>query len=472
MVVRNDINSTSAILSIAVSKENLVPRVQNEFKQYRQKAQIKGFRVGQAPPEFIKKIYGASIVGNVLQEVFHDELVSYLRDNKIDILGQPLPVENQEKYSLKIDKLDDEYKVDYEIGFVPDFEVKGIGKSDSYERLTVSDLDALAEKDLEYARKRMGQRTNPETDIQANDMIKIAAKELDADIVMEAGYETDISILVDRIANEELKTQILFLKKGDTLRFNARDLENTEKEEFYRRYILNIPVGDQRVVGDHFEGVIQEVSRVEDAELGEEFYSKYFGNENVNSKESAIEEVKKGVLQFYDGRSDALLMRSFQEKLMEINSFELPESFLLRWVKLNNQQRLTNQQIENDFPSFVKNLRWTIIRDKIKAQLDVFVTDEDLTNHFADRIASYFQGQVDRAFCIQMSQRFMKDKKEVQKAEEDIEWVKLTQAIKAEVTIVDKAIPSEEFHKIIDEITKLAKTEQAESAALIENMEP
>lgn len=471
MVVRNDIDSTSAILRVSISKENLEPRIKNDFKAFRQKAQIKGFRTGQAPPEFVKKIYGSSILSNALQDMFNDELIGYLRDNKINVLGQPLPTEEQQSYSMKFDKLDDEYSVNYEIGFVPDFDLKGMSKSDTYERLTVSDLDDLAESDIEAARKRMGSRTNPEDGIQAGDMVRIAAEELDGDTPKEDGWKTEISILVDRIASEELKTQVLFLKKGDSLRFNARDLEATEKEDFYRRYILSIPVGDKREVGDTFQGTITEVSRVEAAEFSEDFFKNYIGKEDITSKEGALEEVKKGILQFYDGRSDALLMRSFQERLMEVNDFPLPEKFLTRWLKLTNEGRISEAQVERELPFFILNLRWTLIRDKIKESFEIFATDEDLLDHFADRIASYFQGQVDRAFCLQMAERFMKDKKELKKAEEDIEWEKLTQVIKQEVSITDKAVPSAEFHAIIEQVSQQAKSDRESDSALRESVE-
>ncbi len=462
MVVRNDIDNTSTVLSVTITREVLKPRLDSELKKFRQKAPIKGFRPGQAPVEFIKKVYGPSIFSDSLNELLTDELYEYLKESKIQVLGQPLPLDDQEKFAFKISNPDPEYTVKYEIGFVPDFELKGVSKESTYERLTISDLTDLAEKDLEYARKRMGQRSEPEDNILENDIIKIESTELDGDEPKAGGWETTITILVSSIKDEQFKTQILFLKKGDSIRFNARSLEDHPKDEMYRKYILNLPEDDGREVGDMFVGVIESVNRVQDAELNEDFYTGYFGK-NMDSREEAIEETGKGIQKFYDSRADALLMRSFQERLMAENRFELPETFIKRWLKLTNKDTISDSQLELELPFFLENLRWTLIRDRIKAVLNVEATQEDILNHFADRIMGYFQGQVDRKFALEFAETMMKKEDDVKKATDDIEWEKLTHAIRNEVTIVDKAIPSEEFHKIVEEVSAKAKGEQEEN---------
>ncbi|MEN9415288.1 MAG: hypothetical protein RLZ62_1592, partial [Bacteroidota bacterium] len=232
-VVRQDLDNTSAILKVTVTREDLKPKLDAELKKFRQRAPLKGFRQGQAPLEYIKKLYGASIFADTLNDMVTDELYGYLRESKLDVLGQPLPVESQEKFSFKISNPDPEYVISYEVGFVPEFDLKGLDKSYVFERLEVSNLDELAQEDLDYARRRMGKTTEVEDTIQENDMIKIAARELDGDSVREGGLETTMSFLVKSIANEDVKTQLLGMKAGDTIRFNARSLEGYDKEDMY-----------------------------------------------------------------------------------------------------------------------------------------------------------------------------------------------------------------------------------------------
>lgn len=462
MVVRNDIDNASAILTVTVTRDELKPKLDSELKKFRTRAPIKGFRPGQAPMEMVKKLYGSSIFSETLNEMLSQKLYDYLRESKLDVLGQPLPSEDQRKFSFKISEPEPEYAVNYEVGFVPPFEIKGWDNSATYERLTISNLDELAEDDLQYARKRMGKRSTPEDDIQDNDIVRIAARELESETgpVKEGGWETTITILMKSVANEDLKAQLLQSKKGDTLRFNARTLENHEKEEMYRKYILNLEEKDDRAVGDWFEGTIEEVNRVADADLDEEFFKGYFGEGNVANKEEAVEQLKKGIRQFYDVRSNALLMRAFQERLLAENTVELPEKFLKRWLRFSNDGKLSDEQIEHEFPAFAENLRWTLLRDKIKEIAGVEVTDEEVHEEFARRVRNYFQVDLPEHILEGSIERLMKNEQDVENAKRDLETDKVFEAIRARVTVMDKAIPSEEFHKILDEVTKKAKAEQ------------
>ncbi len=463
MVVRNDIDNTSTILTVTVTRDELKPKLDAELKKYRSKAPIKGFRPGQAPMDFVKKLYGNAIFGETLNEMLSRELYDYLRESKLDVLGQPLPTEDQRSYSFKISDIEPEYSVNYEVGFVPSFEINGLGNGEVYERLTVSNLDELAEEDLQYARKRAGKRTNPETDIQDNDIVRIAARELESEEggVKEDGWETVMTIFMKNVGDEQLKTQLLFSKKGDTLRFNARTIENHEKEEMHRKYILNLGEDDDRTVGDWFEGIIEEVSRVEDAELDEEFYKGYFGEGKVSNEEEAKEELKKGIRQFYDVRSNALLMRSFQERLMAQNQVELPETFLKRWLRVSNEDKLSDEQIEREFPAFADNLRWTLIKDKIKEASDIEVTDEEVYDAYAQRVRNYFQMEIPDNIIQSSVERLMQNKDDVEKTRRDLETDKIFEVIRDQVTLTEKAVSSEEFHKILEEATKKAEAEQS-----------
>ena len=144
-VARQDLDQTHCILTVSIFRDDIKPRLTSELKRFRQRATIKGFRQGQVPMDYIKKMYGTSIFADLINEMVSNELFTYLRENKMDVLGQPLPTEDQKRYSFKVDAPEEEYTVSYEVGYVPAFEIKGLDSSQTYERLTVSDLDALAE---------------------------------------------------------------------------------------------------------------------------------------------------------------------------------------------------------------------------------------------------------------------------------------------------------------------------------------
>lgn len=466
-VVRQDLDNTSAILKVTITREDLKPKLDAELKKFRQRVPLKGFRPGQAPVEHVKKIYGASIFADALNDMVSEELYGYLRESNLDILGQPLPVDSQEKFSFKISNPDPEYVISYEIGFVPDYDLKGLDKSFVFERLEVSNLDELAQEDLDYARRRMGKTSEVDDTIQENDMIKIAARELDGDSVKEGGLETTMNFLVKSIANEDVKTQLLGMKAGDTLRFNARSLEGYEKEDMYRKYILNLDPSDKREVGDMFEGTIESVSRLQEAEMDEEFFKNYFNNDTITTPEAALEELKKGIRRFYDTRADAVLMRKLQDHLMDLNKVDLPEKFLKRWLAATNKGELSEAQIEDEFPAFAENLRWTIIRDDIKKRYSIEVTDEDIREAFTQKLRSYFSFEMPAHLLDSTINRMMENKKDVEETQRDIELEKLFTAIRNQVSITEKPVSSAELHEIVDSLNAAAKKEQQASEMML-----
>lgn len=470
-VVRKDLDNTSAILTVIITREELKPKLDSELKRFRQRAAIKGFRQGQAPMEFVKRLYGGSIFSETLNELLSTELYNYIRESGLDVLGQPLPSDDQQQFSFKINDPDAEYAVKYEIGHVPKFEIQGLDKNQSFERLTVSNLDALAAEDLAYARKRMGSRTNPTEDIQENDILRIASREIEGDTLKDGGWEATVTVLVKDVVDADLKAMLLSKKAGDVVTYNPRLIEKEQDDQKYRKYVLSLDEQDDRAVGDLFEGTIEEVSRVTDAELNEAFYQSYFGG-NVSNEEEAINELKNGIRSFYDTRSDAMLMRSFQESMLANNTIELPADFLRRWLTVSNEGKLTPDAIDAELPAFMENLKWTMLRDKIKEMFDVEITDADITEEYRKRVRAYFKVDLPDNIIDSSVERLMADKKEVEETKETLETDRVFNAIREQVTITEKAVPSEEFHKLLDEMTnsrkKAAETIETSDAEVIE----
>jgi trigger factor len=462
-ISRQDLNSTTCHVTVTLAREDLKPKLDAELKRIRQRATIKGFRPGQAPAHYVKSLYGTQLFYETFNEMMAENLYGYLREQKMNVLGQPMPIEDQpHKYTFKIDNPEPEYAITYEVGHVPPFEVQGLDQSHTYERLVVSNLDELAEEDLAYARKRMGERTNPTDGIEANDMLRIAARELENGQIKEGGWETTMTMLVSSIADETLRNTILTRKTGDVVRFNVMQVEENKDETFLRKYVLNVPANDTRAIGYDFEGVIEEVSRVGTAELDQSFFDGYFGEGAVTSVDEAKDQLKKGIAQFYEVRSNALLMRQMQERLMEINRFDLPDDVLKRWLATTNEGRLSNEEIERDFEDFANNLRWSMLRDQIKDRFEIEITHDEIRGEFANRIREYFRADLPDNIIAGGVDRMMKDKKQVEEVETNLETDRIFEAIRSQVSVVDKGIPSKEFQALLDNLTRAAEQEQAE----------
>jgi trigger factor len=452
-ISRQDLSPSHLHLTITVTREDLRPKLDSEFKKLKQRATIKGFRPGQAPAQYVKSLYGSSLFYDVFNKMMSEELYGYMRDQQLDVLGQPLPVEEDRKYTFKFDNPEPEYALTYEIGHVPKFELVGLDKEQTYERYAISNIEALASQDLEEARKRGGKRITPEDDILEDDIIRVASKEMDGDQPKEGGWETTITVFVKSISNADLKQQILGLKKGATIRFDVTQLEEERDEAFIRKYMLNLPEDDDRAVGNIFEGEIIEVTRMAAADLDEEFFQANFGG-SVSSEGEAIEELKKGIEQFYENRANALVFREMQDRLLQLNNIELPEAFLKRWLKLSNEGVLSDAEVEKDYENFATSLRWSMLRDKMLAKYEITVSDDEIREEFYRTLMSYFRAQLPFDMLKGGVDRMMQDKKEVERVQSNIEYEKMFSAAIADVTIQPKTITSEEFHEIFDSARK------------------
>ena len=169
-VVREDVGNLSAVLTLTVGKEDYEPKLSAELNKHRKKAQLKGFRKGKTPMGFIKKMYGRAILADAINEMIQKELTKYISEEKIQILGQPLPSEDQAEYDFNINELID-YTFKFDIGFAPEFEVEGLSEDSKFERYAVDVKDELIEKDIEAAQKRFGERNS--VDDQSKKMMSL-----------------------------------------------------------------------------------------------------------------------------------------------------------------------------------------------------------------------------------------------------------------------------------------------------------
>jgi trigger factor len=457
---RTNISDSLAHLTITITRDDLQPQVNAELKRLRNKAQIKGFRTGQVPVAYLKKVFGKSILGDVFNNMLSEELAGYLKESGLQILGQPLPLDTEEKYSFKIDQLDPEYNVSYEVGFVPHFPLRGIDANEVFDYLAVSDLDELAEKDFDEMLSKANEEAPAEGLIQADDLVKIAIEELDGEAgeILEGGFSNTIMVGINDVTNEALKADLLAKQQGDTLRFNAYTMEDRD-EVFVRKYILG--VDDDRAVGPWFTGQISEVLRKVPAQLNEAFLTQNFG-EDVTSKEAALEVLKDYIRQRYDQRADALLMRDFQIRLLEVNNFELPDEFLLRYMLAEegrNNKQFTNdsiQQLVQAYPTLATDLRWSLIRGKIAQQYGLTVEEEDIRMYFRNQMMSYmgdYMQSLPPDFLDRMIDRNMDDKEAVERAERNIEVDKIFRLMRSRVTLQDVPTPSADIQARLDALS-------------------
>lgn len=417
-IVRKDADALNVTIDITLEPNDYAPKYESELKKYKNQAQLKGFRKGMTPISVIKKMYGKSILSDVINETLQTKLFGYIDEQKLNYLGQPLPNRDENfVFNLDVNNLQ-EYKFSFDLGLAPTLQIQGVSATDSYDCYEIDVEDAQVEKEFEALRRRYGTRVDVSDTIQNMDMVKLEAEELDGNVVKENGWKTEFSVLVDIIHDQDVKNEMLTKKLGDTITFDVYTLEDKDAAHI-DKYILK-KTEDQEV-GNMFVAKIIEVSRIEPAILNEEFYQ-MFGDEAIVDEASLKALMKNDIKTHNAQQTNQYMNRDIMDALLEKNRVELPETFLKKYLKESNEN-VSDEVLEKEFDSFAKNMKWSLIKSQLAKDYGIEVKEDDLKRHFTNSVFSYMRnyGNMDYAIISKTVERLMEDKDQVNKAYEEIQ---------------------------------------------------
>lgn len=385
-IVKTNINEVNAVIKIKIGKEDYSEKVQKALKDYRNKANIPGFRKGKVPMDLVNKMYGKAVLVDEVNNVLVDSLSKYLYDEKLPVLGEPLPSLTEQ------DKVDFENQTDfefaYDVALAPEFDVN-LTKKHKFPYYEIKIDDKLINEHMERQQERFGSSV-PVDSVVAGDLIKGIFNQADADgNVIENGHSNENMFLFDYIKDEAIKAQFEGAKADDIIIFSPLTafqnltevkkllgLENTESAEFSSNYAFTVTA----------------VERFQKAEVNQELFDKMYGEGVCASEEEARAKVKEELSAAFVSESDYKFRLDIKEKLVSDINFELPTEFLKRWMltssKVNKgKNEMTPERVENEWPAQEKELRWQLIKDKIAKTADIKV-EYDEVKDFAKKVMS------------------------------------------------------------------------------------
>lgn len=445
----NEVDELNATLSVTIERSDYEDAFKQELKKYRKQGQMKGFRKGKTPVSVIRKMYGKAILAEIVNEKLQDQLSNYLREEGHSFILQPLPSEDQDQMEIDATSLED-YEFEFDLALEPDFEIKGL--EDTYTRYVVEVTPEMIDDEIARLRKRYGETVHPEEDIQENDIVRFAAKELEDGAIKEGGVENEFSILVDRLQDGP-KAKVLASKLGDTLTLDLFELEKDASEASVRSYLLELDEEDEQEVNQEFECTILEVSRIEEPEFGPALFDKLFGENVVSGVDEAREKIAEGIQDQYEGQTQALLIRAIQDALAEQNQPAVSESFIKRWV-LTSDESMTPEKVEEQMEDIMKSVHWSIVTGRLREKYGVDVTFEEIRAYFAQQLMGYFGGQMMPGMEQMIDstvERMVSDQDQVNRTYQELQSRKLFDAIVEEVDITNQTVAKEELEEIIAE---------------------
>ncbi len=444
-ITQEKIDTLNSVVTVKIKPEDYTERVEKAIKDQAKKAKIPGFRPGMVPPSHIKRMYGKSILVDQINTMLSESLNSYLTDNKIEVLGQPLPKPDEKEFNWDYT---DEFEFNYELGLAPEFNVN-VSSSDNVISFDIKvDEETLASR-IKNLRKSYGKMTNPDVSAEG-DVLFTELKQLSAaGSIFEGGIANDkASIRLDLIKDEEIKKSLIGLKKDDVLIFDVTKAFAGDAAQISK--LLNINEEDAADLKSTFQLMVKNVNRLEEGDLNQEFFDKLFGGGEVTTEEEFKARIIKELEDMMVQNSEQKLQNDLYKIILDKVKFELPDEFLKRWLKATNEN-LSQDDLEKGYNDFAQNLKWTLIENKIIKQNNVEVKYEDVFQTAKLRLDAQFRiyspQPVAEEQLGQYTVQFLQNKENANKIFEEVKAQKVFEYLKTVVTLDRQEI---EYNKFLE----------------------
>lgn len=447
-ITQESTGDLTATIKLEMTSEDYKKNVNTVLKDYQKKANIPGFRPGKVPFGMINKMYGKAVLAEEVNKLISDSLNKYIVDNKINILGYPIP-NTELTTEMDFDKQEN-FEFFFDIGITPEFEIMLDDKLKVNYYQIKADEDVV-NKYLVDLRERNGKSSKPET-IEDNDKISGDFVETNSDgTVKEDGIKGSAQIKLEVLKLKAVNTKFIGAKIDDKIIFNP--LKAT-KSDIETAAIIGLSTKEASKFKSDIQFTITEITRTELAELNEEFYKMVYPQDEIKDIAGLKERIKKDAEISFVAESDRQFMNNSVEKLIEKAKIVVPDEFLKRWLLENNQNKVTPEQLETQYDSYIKSLKWQLIESKIVKEHDIEVKEEDVQNH----IKGYFTNMSPDSSSEQderlneIVKSVMKNKDEVKKIYDQLYDKRLLELFKSTVKRVNKEINYEEFVKLATQI--------------------
>lgn len=444
-------DKVNGLLTITVEEADFNASVEKTLKDYRKKANIPGFRPGQAPMGLIKRQFGASVRYDAVNKFVGEQLYKYIQDNNIQMLGEPLPSAKQET-PADIEK-PAPYTFVFDIAVAPEINVTldGRNKIDYY---TIKADDKLINEQIEMYQSRMGKyEKGEEYNPELNDMLKGDLRELDAEgNTKEGGITVEGAVLMPSyIKVDEQKNLFNNAKPGDIITFNPRKAYPEGEAELSA--LLKVDREVAKGIESNFSYQITEIQRFVKAELNQELFDQVFGEGNVKSEDEFRAKIAEGLKPQLEANSDYKFMldvRTYCEN--KVGELTWPDELLKRIMLLNNKDK-GEDFVEKNYAESIKQLEWHLIKEQLVKANNIKIEDADVKAAAMEmarmQFAQYGMTNVPDEYVENYANELLKKREAVDNFVERAIDVKLAAAIKNTVTLNNKEVTLDEFNEMM-----------------------
>jgi len=445
-----NIDKVSALLTVKLEKADYQEKVDKSLKNLRQKAQIPGFRKGMVPMSLVKKMYGKSVLAEEVNKLLSDSVYKYIQDNKVSILGEPLPNEDKQK-DIDFDTME-EFEFLFDVALAPEFKAE-VSADDKVDYYTIDVTEEMVNNQVKAYTQRSGKYEK--VDVYAdNDMLKGLLAELDAEgNTKEGGIQVEGAVMMPAyMKNDEQKAIFNGAKVNDVLVFNpAVAFDNNEAE---LSSLLKIKKEEVAGVKGNFSFQVEEITRMVPAELNQELFDNVFGEGTVSSEEEFRAKIKEEIAARFVADSDYKFLIDIRKVMMDkVGKLEFSDALLKRIMLLNNEEK-GEEYVSENYDKSIEELTWHLIKEQLVEANDIKVEQEDVLKMARDttkaQFAQYGMLSIPDDVLDNYAQEMLKKKETINNLVSRVVEVKLAAALKAQVTLENKNVSIEEFNKMFE----------------------
>lgn len=451
-VTKENKDDLNAVLKVHVKPEDYKERVDQVVKDYKKKAKMDGFRPGKVPESLIRKMYGRAIKIDEINKLVSEKISEYIKNEDLEILGKPLPNQDEQK-AVNWDN-DSEFEFAFDIAMAPNFELN-VSEEDKVPYYTIQVTDELIDKQVDNYLERFGEFKSIDSVQNKDEIITAHVSELDEEGNPKEGgiVKEDATLSVQVIKDEEIKNKFEGAQVGDEI---VIDLKKAFPNDTEISSMLNIDKEKAENLEGQFRISITEIKQFEKAELNQDLFDKIYGEGNVTSEEEFRQKIKEELEEHLKPESERKLTQDIKKYFVEKVDPELPTDFLKRWLKETQQdENLSEEDIDNEFPRFQEDLKWDLIKNKIIKENEIQVDENEVLELAKQVTAQQFQqyglGNLPDEQLEQYAPELLKKEEDRRKFYERKYEEKVVDHIKEKITLEEKEVTSEEFQKMVQE---------------------
>lgn len=445
-----NVDKVSALLTVSIEKSDYEEKVKKALKDYSHKASLPGFRQGKVPTSLLQKRFGTEIKAEEINKILSDEVNKYIRENKVNMLAEPMP--NEEKTPKMDFETQDDFTFAFDIALAPEFDAT-LSKKDKLTYYDIKVDDALVDSQVKTYQNRAGQHVKA-NDYAPGDMVKGLLTEIGKDgSTLEGGINVEDAVMLPEYMKDEAeKAKFQGLKLGDVITFNpAKAYANNATE---LASLLHISKEEAEAVTSDFSFQVSEIMRFQPAELSQELYDQMLGKGVVKSEEEFRQFIHDDIKKNFQTDAEYQFTQDLREYLLgRIGKVEFPEALLKRYMKMRNEDK-GEQYVEENFEKSLPELLWHLAKEQICDQFDIKVQHEDVleTAKVFTRIqfAQYGMINLPEESITSYAAEMLKDQRQAEGLVERTVENKVAAKAKEVVTVKTKEVSIDEFRKLTE----------------------